>query len=615
MNRHERRRREKTQRRVRTAAPDRKELFDRAAAMQRAGKNAEAETLYRSLLDRDPADAQALWRYALLKAAGGHTGEGRALLEKAVTADPGFLYAFNDLGVVCRRDGDPAAAETAYRSALAIDPEHVDTLYNFANLLADTDRKEEAEPLYRRALSHRPTHVGALNNLGRLLLDRDRTEEATGLFRRALSCDDTQPQTHNNLGNALKAAGSLEEAVEAYRTSVTIEPSFGDGWRNLSVVLQQMNRMEDAALPAQRAAALRPDDPETHLNLGTVMMRTGRMSEGRAALEAALALKPDYPEAHWNRSHWHLLHGEFRAGWAEYEWRLKCPGLNSYGRSFDVPLWDGGPLDGRTIYIHWEQGFSDTIQFVRFLPLVKARGGRVVFECQAALANLFETLPGVDLLVTPEDNYVEFDCYAALLSLPHLLGTGLDSIPPTPYLSPPRSGGLHLPEEETAGRRALRVGLVWAGRPAHGNDRNRSISLDALGPLFDVPGCRFYSLQLGEARTQISPAGLEDSLIDLSGGLTDFLQTATIIGSLDLVIAVDTAVAHLAGAVGRPVWVLLPRVPDWRWMLGRDDTPWYRTMRLFRQAEAGCWEMPVAAIASALQTEAGKLNDAETEGP
>ncbi len=164
------------------------------------------------------------------------------------------------------------------------------------------------------------------------------------------------------------------------------------------------------------------------------------MSEGRAALEAALALKPDYAEAHWNRSHWHLLHGEFRSGWAEYEWRLKCPGLNSYGRSFDVPLWDGGPLDGRTIYIHWEQGFGDTIQFVRFMPLVKARGGRVVFECQAALANLFETLPGVDLLVTPEDNYVEFDCYAALLSLPHLLGTGLDSIPPTPFLTSRRHG-------------------------------------------------------------------------------------------------------------------------------------------------------------------------------
>ncbi len=223
--------------------------------MQRAGKNAEAETLYRSLLDRDPADAQVLWRYALLKAAGGHTGEGRALLEKAVTADPGFLYAFNDLGVVCRRDGDPAAAETAYRSALAIDPEHVDTLYNFANLLADTDRKEEAEPLYRRALSHRPTHVGALNNLGRLLLDRDRTEEATGLF------DGPFPVTTRSLRHTIiwatrwKAAGSLEEAVEAYRTSVTIEPSFGDGWRNLSVVLQQMNRMEDAALPAQRAAA------------------------------------------------------------------------------------------------------------------------------------------------------------------------------------------------------------------------------------------------------------------------------------------------------------------------------------------------------------------------
>ncbi len=584
-------------------------MLDAAVAMRRAGRPADAGAIYRRLLDLNENDTLALWGFAMAKVAEESHAEARAMLERAVAIDPRLVHAFNDLGVICRRMGDAPAAESAYRAALAIDSGHVDTLYNYANLLADGDRADEAENLYRRALAGRPGHVGALNNLGRLLLGRDRTDDAIALFRQALTHDEGQPQTYNNLGNALKAAGALDDSVDAYRSCVEREPRFGDGWRNLSVVLQQMNRMDEAAAPAERAAALSPDNPELFLNLGTVMIRLGRYAEGRNALEKALALDPDYAEAHWNRSHLYLLDGDFRNGWAEYEWRLKCPGLNSYGRKIDAPPWTGGDLAGKTIFVHWEQGFGDTIQFARFLPLVKERGGTVVFECQVALNALFAGLPGVDRLVNARDAVSGFDCYAPLLSLPNILGTDLASIPAAPYLTAPRAE-VALPATD-AGR--LRIGLVWAGRAEHGNDRNRSIPLSALRMLFDVPGCDFFSLQLGAAREQISAEGLHAKLIDLSGSLTDFSATAALIGSLDLVISVDTAVAHLAGALGRPIWVLLPFVPDWRWMLGRNDTPWYGTMRLFRQGADRRWETPVAAIGAAL---AGwRNNDTETEAP
>ncbi len=615
MNRRERRRQEKLARKAapgpaagataaRAATPptpgDRANPMGEAELLRAAGRTDEAAALYTKLLDTDPDNVEALYRLGMVRAGAGAINEARDLLQRAVEIDPDFADGFSDLGVLCRRLGDGDGARAAYGRALALNPAHVDALFNFGNLLNADGETDEAAALYRRAIAARPAHQGALNNLGLMLQRTGDSAGAAEQFRQALAHDGGQAKTHNNLGNALRDSGALREAAASHRRAVELDPDFCDGWRNLSVALQKMHLMEDAVEPARRALALQPDNAELLLNLGTLLVRLGQIKKGAAAFDAALAIDPDYAEAHWNRAHVLLMHGDFRAGWREYEWRLRCPGLNAYGRTFDAPRWDGAPLGGRRILIHSEQGFGDTLQFVRFLPLVKAMieggGGTVIFETPRALTRLFDSLAGVDEPVETGGRLPAFDCYAPLLSLPFLFGTEEATIPAAPCLTVPSPPLVNLP---ASGRK--RIGLVWAGRPQHGNDRNRSMTLAALKPLLENAACDFVSLQLGPARGQLAELGLQARIADPGDLLTDFAATASVIESLDLVIAVDTAVAHLAGALRRPVWLLLPHVPDWRWMLNRSDTPWYPTMRLFRQPAAGRWDRVVAEAATALE--------------
>jgi tetratricopeptide (TPR) repeat protein len=611
MNRRERRRQEKLGRKAATqagsqsatpalTAPDstetaRLKMLREAATLRAAGRQDEAALLYQSLLETNPEDREAMYRLGMTRATAGAVAEARDLLMRVVEIDPSFADGFSDLGVLSRRLGDIDAARDAYGRALALRPDHVDALYNCGNLENAAGEPEQAESFYRRAIAARPGHQGALNNLGLLLHKMGDHEGAAAIYRQALSHDDTLPPTHNNLGNALRDSGALEQSLASYRRAVALDAELCDGWRNLSVALQKMHLMEDAVDPARRALALEPDNPELLLNLGTLMIRLGQMKKGADAFDRALAIRPDYAEAHWNRAHVQLMHGGFREGWREYEWRLRCPGLNAYGRTFDAPRWDGGTLTGKRILIHSEQGFGDTLQFVRFLPQVKQRGGTVIFEAHKALIRLFDGIEGADELVHSGENLPEFDCYAPLLSLPFLFGAEENSIPAAPALHVPAAPPIDLPESGNK-----RIGLVWAGRPQHGNDRNRSMALSHIKPLFENERCDFFSLQLGPARGQIEQEDQQSNLTDLSEHLTDFAATASLIEQLDLVIAVDTAVAHLAGSLGKPVWLMLPFVPDWRWMLHRSDTPWYPTMRLFRQPAAGNWAAAVEEARIAL---------------
>ncbi len=598
MNRRERRGREKLGRKGAPGAAMRTaqgQALRQAMAHRVSGRLREAAAIYRSLLTASPDDPEALYGLASTHAAAGDIVEARDLLARVVEIEPGSADAFSDLGVMWRRLGDVDRARDAYQAALGIDPGHVDALYNFANVRKAAGETDEAAALYARALARDPGHLGALNNLGLLLHDRDDFEGAAALYARALERDATLPQAHNNLGNARRGSGALDEAVASYRRAVELDAFYGDAWRNLSVVLQDLDRLEDAADPARRAVEITPDDAELHLNLGTLMMKLGRMEAAGAAFDAALAIDPNYPEARWNRAQWLLLSGNFRDGWTEYEWRLRCPGLNAHGRDFDKPLWTGGSLQGQRILIHVEQGFGDTLQFIRFLPLVKQQGGQVLLECRPELARLLEGIAGCDALVPVGGAMPDFDCYAPLLSLAHRFAIDGASLPAAPYLSPPAPPLIELPE---SGKK--RIGLVWAGRPGHANDHNRSVALDRFRPLLATEGCSFFSLQFGPGRDQIQTGGLADAVTDLGEELGDFAVTASAIAQLDLVIAVDTAVGHLAGALGKPVWLLLSHVPDWRWMLGRDDTPWYPTMRLFRQPALGDWDSVFAELETAL---------------
>jgi len=312
-----------------------------------------------------------------------------------------------------------------------------------------------------------------------------------------------------------------------------------------------------------------------------------------------LARNPDDPQAHWSLALIHLSRGEFEQGWHHYEWRWRVKELRMRRRT-EAPQWDGGPLDGRTILLHNEQGFGDTIQFVRYLPEVIRRGGKIILACQRELFSLLESMPQIHQCVPNDQPAPAHDVCCPLLGLPGLFKTRLDNIPADiPYLKadPARSARWRdrLPHD---GRK--KIGLVWAGRPAHPNDLNRSVTLQSLAPLAEVAHAHFISLQTGQAARQTSSAPMP--LTNWSDELTDFAETAALIANLDQVICVDTAVAHLAGAMGKPVWVLLPFISDWRWMVGRHDSPWYPTMRLFRQQRVGDWQSPIARLAQELQS-------------
>jgi hypothetical protein len=357
------------------------------------------------------------------------------------------------------------------------------------------------------------------------------------------------------------------------------------------MALADQARFDEAVAAYDRALALNPRYAEAHTNLGSAYKEQGRLEEAIACYDYALWLRPDDATTHWNRSLAYLAQGDYERGWAEYEWRWRRKRTRPL--PFAQPAWDGTPLEGRTILLYMEQGLGDMIQFIRYAPLVKARGGRVVIECPDILVDLFASVAGVDQIIAEKSELPPFDVHAPLMSLPRLLGTRLDKVPAeVPYLSAPPEM-VERWRDRLAQSSAFKVGMVWQGNPHHKWDRHRSVPLAQFAPLAAIPGVELISLQHGDAAAaphslngrfrvaQWTSKKCSDSI--------PFAETAAVIMTLDLVITVDTAVAHLAGALAAPVWVPLSAIVDWRWMHKRSDTPWYPTMRLFRQSELGKW--------------------------
>jgi tetratricopeptide (TPR) repeat protein len=376
-----------------------------------------------------------------------------------------------------------------------------------------------------------------------------------------------------------------------------LKPGLFEAHNNLGTALQLLGRMEEAEASYRRTVALNPGFAQAHNNLGAALAALDRGEEAEACYRRALALKPDLASAHMNLGIARLRLGDFEQGWREYDWRLQTAEFRSSVRS--QPLWTGGPLTGKTILLYAEQGMGDTLQFLRYCPLVAAKGARVVLEVQPALARLAAGTAGAGAVLAAGEALPEVDLCCPLLSLPQRLGTGLESIPADiPYLCADSALARRW-AREIAPAPGLKVGLVWAGHPDHKNDRNRSVALERLRPLLATKGVSWFSLQVGGRAAEIGglPPG---TIADLSARLEDFAETAAAISHLDLVISVDTAVAHLAGALGRRCWVLLPFLPDWRWLQAREDSPWYPSVRLFRQQRSGDWDTVVARAAEEL---------------
>lgn len=448
-------------------------------------------------------------------------------------------------------------------------------------------RLGEAAVAFKAVLRAAPEHPDALHLLGVVAHDAGDNGTALKLIERAIRAKPASPTFHNNLGIVLRESGRPAEAEAACRRAIGMKPDLAEGHFQLGNAVNAQGRVDEALAAYQRAIALRPDYMDPHNNLGITLKRLGRLDEAAATLRRATEISPDAADAHKNLGMCLLLMGDWAEGWREYEWRRRTGELEP--RDFAEPEWDGGALDGKTILLHAEQGLGDTIQFVRYAPLVRDRGGRVIVECDARLARLLASVDGVERVVAKGAPMPGFDVQASLLGLPLRFATTEDSIPAAlPYMVAPREA------VETWRRRIghddrIRVGLAWAGRKEHKEDRYRSIPLDAFRPLMTIANMKFYSLQVGERAADVAAEALGDEVEDLTPALDDFSDSAAALAALDLLVSVDTSTAHLAGALGRPVWVLIASAPDWRWMTGREDSPWYPSMRLFRQEAPGEW--------------------------
>lgn len=464
-------------------------------------------------------------------------------------------------------------------------------------LLKRGDR-EDAVTAFCLAIKLDAKYVPAYNNLGLVLKDTDRPQEAAACFYRVLELDPDNSYAYNNLGLLWMEAGDREQAAACFHRSIALDPGQAAVYNNLGTILEEQYCLVEAEAAYRRAVELRPNYPEAQYNLGRFLKAFQRLEEAIPYLQRAVALRPGYQEAGYSLASLYLQQGQFAKGWGLYEQSRR----RRYGsRYFSAPHWQGEALAGRRILLYWEYGFGDTLQFVRYIPCIAALAAKVDLWVQQPLVALLKnTYPGLAVYsgaAVPPENY---DYVCSLMSLPVILGTCLESIPPAVPYGLHSSGAAAWPElPGTMAGFGYKVGLVWAGNPKHKNDDNRSIPFSLLSPLLAVQGVRWISLQVGPRAGDL--AETPSPVLDVSDRLTDFLDTARLVEQLDLVITVDTSVAHLAGSLGKTTWVLLAFDTDWRWLLAREDSPWYPAVRLFRQRKPGDWQEVVARVKAALE--------------
>ena len=530
----------------------------------------------------------------------------RAAVERA-PADPDIWFAFGNLLRAEKRDLEAAA----YGHALELKPDWASALSNLAGARLGLGAASEAEELSRRAVALEPANMELVINLGTILQAGERYEEAIACYRQALESDDGLVQAHINLAAALQASGKGQAALAEAERAVALAPESVEAQGSLGHVLLQEGRFAEAESAYRRQLALASDRAAVFIALGDALRGQEKLAEAIEAYREGLALAPDDANAHANLALALLAAGDYAQGWPEYEWRWRADGFPNENRDLARPRWTGGDLTGKTILLHAEQGHGDTIQFLRYLPLVAAKGGRVILECHAPVMPLAAEMPGVAEVLPLGAKLPEFDVEAPLMSLPHIFGSTLENLPPANCFRVP----VDLVEKWHKRWKSVpgwRVGLAWQGSTSYRGDRFRSLALSRLaGPLL-VPGYGFVSLQIGFGREQIAETGYGGRLLDPKAegeygreAFADFLETAAMLEALDLVITVDTAIAHLAGALGRTTWLLLPRPADWRWLTERSDSPWYPSMRIFRQSTAGDWAGVLHEVERALRAGEG----------
>lgn len=580
----------------------------------RAGRFGEAARCYKAVLEADCDNVDGLNLMSVLAQMAGDNRAAAALAMQAISLQPDWHAPYVALGNALQAEGEFGRAVDAFQKAVTLCPEAPEPYLNLANALNETGRHAEAAKAAVDAIVIDGSLPEAHNAFGNALAGMDSPEEAVEAYQKAVYLRPDWDVPWFNIGVALAAQGKHGEALASYRHAIGLVDGAAKRY-NLGNSLAALGRLDEAVGEYRAALALDPGYVDAHNNLGATLKDLERLDEAESCLRRAVESAPQSPDLHWNLALTQLMRGDWENGWREYEWRWRMPTFAPFVRDFACLPWQGEDLAGKTILVSAEQGFGDAIEFCRLAPLLARRGARVVLECRQGLKRLFSTLAGIDRVVTPGDDYGHFDFAVPLMSLPLRLGLTPETLPPPPYLAvPDAAAGFAGPDgvagfagpdgvvgfADVAALDGLKVGLVWAGGASRRDNAQRSCTAADLRPLLGIAGCRFFSLQVGPESGQVADL---PGVVDLSPRLGDFADTAAALAALDLLVSVDTGVAHLAGALGRPVRLLLSRPSNgFLWMTKRPDSPWYPgDFRLLRQSQGGDWSGPVEQVAAELR--------------
>jgi tetratricopeptide (TPR) repeat protein len=583
-------------------------------ALQALGRLEEARACYERALVIKPDMAEAQMNLGAVFEAQGKHQEAEASFRRALKLRPNMAEAHVNLGNILQVQGKLEEAEASLARAVALKPDFAEACFNHANTLQALGRLEEAVASYQRAVELRPEAAAYHGNLGNTLLALGRFEEAEACYRQALALRPDYAEASYNLGNLRNAENKLEEAAECYRRAIELKPLLPEAHYNLGNTLHTLDRLEESAASFGRALALRPDYAEAHYNLGCVYEDQGRLPEALASMTRALEIKPEYPQARFGHALVQLRCGDFAVGWRNYEHRWQSPDHDTPRRVYAQPLWTGEKLEAGRLLLWGEQGIGDEIQFAGLFPDAIRTGCRITLDCDPRLQALFaRSFPEIEVVGGSKPAEAPADVFAAQLpigSLPGVFRRSETAFAATasPYLKADPAEREIFRSSYADGR--LLTGLAWQTKNLK-TGRKRSIDLKDFAPLFALPGFRWISLQYGDFDSLEQQAEVADAPLVIDRGVDQFAnidQFAAQVAALDLIITIDNSTAHIASGLGLPVWLLLPFAADWRWMEKRENTPWYPTLRIFRQPKLGDWQSVLAEVECALKSAAARLS-------
>jgi tetratricopeptide (TPR) repeat protein len=574
--------------------------FNLGVSLEELGRIQEAVDSYGRAVALDAGYADALLNRGNCLFRLGDQIRAEEAYRRAISARPTYAAAHSNLGNLLREMGHLDDALSFHLRAVELNQEVASYHFNLANVLKDLNELDSALKSYDHALQIQPLYLAALENKGGVLMDLGHFEDALASYQQVIALQPTDSKGYSNRGGALVALRRFDEAIQCFERAIEIDPADSQAYMNGGIALIGAGRLDAAIDSLTRAVSINPRYAEAHSNLGLALKAAKQFSEAVDQFDRAIGIQPELAEAHWNKGLTKLLLGDLQSGWRSYEWRWKTKNYLRSARDFAQPLWLGqASLAGKTILVHSEQGLGDTIQFCRYLPFLAAQGARVVFELPRGLLVLLQNLQGIDRLIVQGEPLPETDFHCPLLSLPLAFETTLATIPSARKYLEPDPSRLTMWSGRLGQKTRPRIGLVWSGNSRHSNNHNRSIPLTSV--LCHLPKQLDYvSLQRELTDADQRLLDLHPEIRHFGSGLQDFADTAALCALVDLVISVDTSVAHLSGALGRPTWVLLPYLPDWRWLLDREDSPWYPSVKLYRQASAGDWGSTLLRVARVL---------------